>query len=213
MKRVFVFLVCFLAVSSAAWCQKHEIGVHGGGVVGNPVGKNNGSDVAGGFNAGFYYRYVPIKWIGVQSGISYQFLNENQEYLINRGALKNALVIPLQAVVFPKFRFNLTGGVYMKTLFGKTVTSDEVHNSVQSPHAKMYPLSKHAVFGYAAGIAWNRKFCRIALSFRQDINSWMDRQEHKRVLQMDGRYFFLEHTPKSMTFNLSVEVPLWRFRK
>ena len=169
--------------------------------------------MAGGFNAGFYYRYVPIKWIGVQSGISYQFLNENQEYLINRGALKDALVIPLQAVVFPKFRFNLTGGVYMKTLFGKTVTSDEVHNSVQSPHAKMYPLSKHAVFGYAAGIAWNRKFCRIALSFRQDINSWMDKDEQRHVLHEAGEDIFLEHTPKSMTFNLSVEVPLWRFRK
>lgn len=119
MKDIFVLLVCFLTVSSTAWCQKHEIGVHGGGIIGNPIGKNNSSDVAGGFNAGVYYRYAPIKWIGVQGGVRYQFFNENQGYWVNRNSLKNALEIPLQVIVFPKYRFNLIGGDIYEESFGK----------------------------------------------------------------------------------------------
>ena len=213
MKDIFVLLVCFLTVSSTAWCQKHEIGVHGGGIIGNPIGKNNSSDVAGGFNAGVYYRYAPIKWIGVQGGVRYQFFNENQGYWFNRNSLKNALEIPLQVIVFPKYRFNLIGGIYMKNLLGRTVTSDEVHNSEQTIEAQMYKMSKKPIFGYEVGVAWNRKNCRIVFSFRQDINSWMDKQDQKSVLQTQGRYFFMKHVPKSMTFNISVEIPLWRFRK
>lgn len=81
--------------------QKHEVGVLGGAMVGYGVGKANYRTMDGGFRAGAYYRYVPNRWVGVQSGLYYQYFNENRGYLVHRRALFNSLVIPVQAVVFP----------------------------------------------------------------------------------------------------------------
>ena len=99
------------------WAQKHEVGAMGGFVLGGPVGQVNG--IYGGGEGGAYYRYVPNKWIGLQGRLNYQYLVEDSG---NWSKLRHSVVEPLRAVVFPKFRFSLVGGLFMRQVFGETKT-------------------------------------------------------------------------------------------
>ena len=99
-------------------------------------------------------------------GLYYQNFDESGNMLIHRAALHNNLVIPVRAIVFPKFCLSLLGGVYMKNMLGKTVTSDRVYTFWVEPdgskvpafdeNTKFYALDKKPVWGYEVGFAWNR---------------------------------------------------------
>ena len=155
-------------------------------------------------------------------GLYYQNFDESGNMLIHRAALHNNLVIPVRAIVFPKFCLSLLGGVYMKNMLGKTVTSDRVYTFWVEPdgskvpafdeNTKFYALDKKPVWGYEVGFAWNRKHFRMLLSFRKDMNSWMKRSDLLGMEKVLGRRMIGE-LPKSSTLNLTIEVPLWRCKK
>ena len=176
----------------------------------------------GGWYAGAYYRYVPNKRIGAQGGLYYQNFDESGTQRSTVAALHNNLVIPVRAIVFPKFCLSLLGGVYMKNMLGKTVTSDMVYTFGVEPdgskvpafdeNTKFYALDKKPVWGYEVGFAWNRKHFRMLLSFRKDMNSWMKRSDLLGMEKVLGRRMIGE-LPKSSTLNLTIEVPFWRCKK
>ena len=219
--RLLLFGLLFL-MALPGLGQKHEVGAAGGGMVGYAEGKFNNTTMKGGWYAGAYYRYVPNKWIGAQGGLYYQNFDESGDMLIHRAALHNNLVIPVRAIVFPKFCLSLLGGVYMKNMLGKTVTSDRVYTFWVEPdgskvpafdeNTKFYALDKKPVWGYEVGFAWNRKHFRMLLSFRKDMNSWMKRSDLLGMEKVLGRRMIGE-LPKSSTLNLTIEVPLWRCKK
>lgn len=198
--------------------QKHEVGAAGSFVLGYPQGKDNSSELRCGWRAGAYYRYVPNKWIGLQSGVYVQGFDENRELLYDLDACKYALVVPVQAVVFPRFPVSLVGGLSLRQLFGET----RVFYWIEDPNEEFLQegtikLSKHPVLGYEAGVAWNRRHFRVVLSVRGDLTSWLDKGDYALAVEYlgvssDRRYYngFLAHRPKSFTYNLTLEIPIWR---
>ena len=204
--------------------QKHEVGVDGGFLFGNPVGKANNDNLKGGGKGGVYYRYVLNKWIGVQGGLDYQNFVEDGEYLDKEMALRHSLTVPVRAVVFPRSRFSILGGLYMRKLFGDTKRtwwkdryefSEEGgdHNTFDKVRVR---FGNRPVWGYEAGVAWNHKSWRLVVSFRKDLSSWMLKKEYNRVAeQFFAPWFddFPREMPKSTTCHLTVEVPLWRAKE
>lgn len=215
------YLITFLGIifSVSLFGQKHEVGAAGSFVLGYPQGKDNRSELRCGWRAGAYYRYVPNKWIGVQSGVYVQGFDENRELLCDLDACKYALVVPVQAVVFPKFPVSLVGGLSLRQLFGETRVAYQKQidtgNGVVNQGGTIN-LSKHPVLGYEVGVAWNRRHFRVVLSMRGDLTSWLDKGDYALAAEhlgvSDGRYYggFLAHRPKSFTYNLTLEIPIWR---
>lgn len=186
----------FLLLNLSAYTQKHEIGIGGGWIQGYPEGKKNSNIIYGGWNAGAYYQYIPSQWIGIQSGLYFERQNPKHD---------NHCLIPIKAIVFPKFRFSLIGGVYMRNMLNSYLFSDSYDAAV---HKKLYVnFPTKPAWGYELGAKWNMKYCRLILSYRQDFSSW--------VYSKDIRYirlysWYTEFTPKRNTFSLEVEIPLWR---
>lgn len=202
MKTVFKFMLINLGFLFAlsVHAQKHEVGVNGGWLSGYPYGKSTSSVMQGGWSAGGYYRYTLNKWVGAESGLEYT----RKKYEFEGDNWENSLSIPLNVVVFPKFRFSLFGGIYFRNRLGKKtvllghkpMTNEEIFLQVE----------KSPVWGYAAGVKWNMKYCRLVFSCKQDMNSWLknfDRMWHG----ID------EKAPKSFSINLTAEIPLWRNKK
>lgn len=190
---------CLLLVVSAK-AQKHEVGVNGGWLSGYPYGKSASSVMQGGWSAGGYYRYTLNKWIGAESGLEYT----RKKYDFAGDVWENSLSIPLNVVVFPKFRFSLFGGIYFKNRLGKKTIS--LGYNPYTNEETFLPVEKSPVWGYAAGVKWNMKYCRLVFSCKQDINSWLknfDRMWHG----ID------EKAPKSFSLNITAEIPLWRNKK
>ncbi len=191
-----MYLCCLLMLAVLpGWAQKHEVGATGGFVLGGPVGQVNG--IYGGGEGGAYYRYVPNKWIGLQGRLNYQYLVEDSG---NWSKLRHSLVVPLRAVVFPKFRFSLVGGLFMRQVFGETKT-----------WGGQFRFSKHPALGYEAGVAWNHRHWRLVLSLQKEFSSWMSEKEYDKASER-GVYLWASR-PKSATFHLALEVPLWWGRK
>lgn len=190
-----VLLGLLLMAVLPGWSQKHEVGAMGGFVLGGPVGQVNG--IYGGGEGGAYYRYVPNKWIGLQGRLNYQYLVEDSG---NWSKLRHSVVVPLRAVVFPKFRFSLVGGLFMRQVFGETKT-----------WGGQFRFSKHPALGYDAGVAWNHRHWRLVLSLQKEFSSWMSKKEYDKALERG--VFLWKSRPKSATFHLALEVPLWRGRK
>lgn len=221
--RLLLFgLLLLMALSGLG--QKHEVGVDGGFLFGNPVGKANNDNLKGGGKGGVYYRYVLNKWIGVQGGLDYQNFVEDGEYLDKEMALRHSLTVPVRAVVFPRSRFSILGGLYMRKLFGDTKKTCHIYGSGweetqdgSSLFDKMrVRLGNRPVWGYEAGVAWNHKSWRLVVSFRQDFTSWMLKDEHEIIYRKYDYAFagrFPQKLPKSTTCHLTVEVPLWRAKK
>ena len=181
--------------------QKHEVGVDGGFLFGNPVGKANND-----------------------KGLDYQNFVEDGEYLDKEMALRHSLTVPVRAVVFPRSRFSILGGLYMRKLFGDTKKTCHIYGSgweETQDGSSLFDktrvrLGNRPVWGYEAGVAWNHKSWRLVVSFRQDFTSWMLKDEHEIIYRKYDYAFagrFPQKLPKSTTCHLTVEVPLWRAKK
>ena len=77
MKNLLILSGLLLLIALPGLGQKHEVGAAGNFVLGYPQGKDNSSELRCGWRAGAYYRYVPNKWIGLQSGVYVQGFDEN----------------------------------------------------------------------------------------------------------------------------------------
>lgn len=197
--RYIIFIYLFLFAISA-YAQKHEVGVNGGGVFGYPGGKSTNGTIRSGWSAGGYYRYTLNKWVGAESGLEYV----RKKYEFDKDIWENSLSIPLNVVVFPKFRFSLFGGIYFRNRLGKNTVS--LGYFPGDDEESFYQVEKRPVWGYTAGVKWNMKYFRLVFSCKQDMNSWMkdfDRMWHG----ID------EKAPKSFSFNITAEIPLWRNKK
>lgn len=196
----FVLLNLCLVFVFSVHAQKHEVGVNGGWLSGYPYGKSASSVMQGGWSAGGYYRYTLNKWIGAESGLEYT----RKKYDFAGDVWENSLSIPLNVVVFPKFRFSLFGGIYFRNRLGKKTVS--VGHKPMTNEEIFLQVEKSPVWGYAAGVKWNMKYCRLVFSCKQDMNSWLknfDRMWHS----ID------EKAPKSFSLNITAEIPLWRNKK
>lgn len=192
--------LCFLSTLHA---QKHEVGINGGGTFGYPKGKNNNNTLKSGWSVGGYYRYTFNKWVGVESGLEYA----RTKYVFGDKEWENALTIPLNAIVFPSFRFSLFGGIYLKNRLETTTLLNG--SFFQTNTRTFYQVEKKPVWGYTAGIKWNMKHCRLAIFGKQDLNSWI--KDFDKVLSYEGWY--LKEPFKSFSINIALEIPLWRQRK
>ena len=103
MKTVYVLLFLLIAGSVAA--QRHETGISGGGLLENSAGEVNNSNWNGGWMTGAYYKYSPVKWIGLQTGIYYK--NVGRDLNTSKLTPRGSILFPLSAVVFSGFKFNL----------------------------------------------------------------------------------------------------------
>ena len=170
------------------WSQKHEVGAMGGFVLGGPVGQVNG--IYGGGEGGAYYRYVPNKWIGLQGRLNYQYLVEDSG---NWSKLRHSVVVPLRAVVFPKFRFSVVGGLFVRQVFGEAKV---IYEKPSKPGdvaiwGGQFHFSKRPAFGYEAGVAWNHRHWRLVLSLQKEFSSWMSKKEYDKVSE-HGIYLLVQ---------------------
>ena len=207
--RRLLYLFCLLMLAVLpGWSQKHEVGAMGGFVLGGPVGQVNG--IYGGGEGGAYYRYVPNKWIGLQGRLNYQYLVEDSG---NWGKMRHSVVVPLRAVVFPKFRFSVVGGLFVRQVFGeaKVIYEKPSKSGDVAIWGGQFHFSKRPAFGYEAGVAWNHRHWRLVLSLQKEFSSWMSKKEYDKVSE-HGIYLWASR-PRSATFHLALEVPLWRGRK
>lgn len=199
MKIIYILLFLLLARSTIA--QQHEAGFSGSWFRTCPEPRNNLAWFWGG-EAGVYYKYTPIKWFSLQTGIHYKHILQEPD---KRGLDKRgSIVMPLRAVFFSSSRYNLIGGVYMEHL-----TDDLRYIKTQDPSTgyKTYgKIAKKPAWGYEAGIKRNMKYCNLMLTYRQCFSSWM-----KDYLEVQWNYNpTLYAAPKSRSVHLSVEIPIWR---
>lgn len=198
LKFILVNLCLVLFVTGKA--QTHEVGVHGGWVIGYNSGRDNTSTMTGGWTAGGYYRYTVNRWVGAEGGVDYSRKRFEFYYQL----WENSISVPVSLVVFPKFRFSLFGGLYMKNRLGTTTFKGGYDFDMN----KIPPseLKKRPAWGYHAGIKWNMKYFRFVASCQQDLTSWV-----ADFSQIQG--WICQHPIKSFYINLTAEIPLWRNRK
>lgn len=198
-----IFLIILVLPSLA---QKHEVGIQGGWLYGYPHGKTNSNTMYGGWDVGGYYRYSLNKWVGAESGLDYT----RKKFYFKRDLWENSLSIPLNVVVFPKFRFSLFGGIYLKNRLGTNTLSETIIKSdglgLKTMEYSSYQVEKKPVWGYTVGAKWNMKYCRLVVSCKQDITSWM--KDFHKVWYYVG--YPLVKPYKSFSLNLTAEIPLWR---
>ena len=200
MKTVYVLLFLLIAGSVAA--QRHETGISGGGLLENSAGEVNNSNWNGGWMAGAYYKYSPVKWIGLQTGIYYK--NVGRDLNTSKLTPRGSILFPLSAVVFSGFKFNLSGGIYIEHL------TDNLRYVIgYLPETKTYiydKIDKRPAWGYELSGKWNMKYCNLVFTFQKCFSSWM--KDYQKV-----RWDFplIKATPKSTTLYLSLEVPIRRF--
>lgn len=194
----FVLLNLCLVFVFSVHAQKHEVGINGGWLYGYPKGKYTSSSMEGGWSVGGYYRYTMNKWIGAESGLDYI----RKKYQFEKDNWENSLSIPLNVVVFPKFRFSLFGGIYFRNRLGKS-TVLLGYNQITNEKI-FYHVEKNPIWGYTAGVKWNMKYFRLVFSCKQDMNSWI--KDFDRI-RSDIKL------PKSFSFNFTAEIPLWRNKK
>ena len=200
-----IYLLLFLINVGNAIAQRHEAGLSGGILYENATGKENDNQTwFTGWEAGAYYKYTPIKWIGLQTGIYCNHVKKD----LNTSHLnpKGSLVIPIQAVLFSGFRFNLTGGLYLENLTG------QLRYKVENPQEKTYTygkIAKYPALGYQIGGKWNMKYCNIVFIFRKCFSSYIKPKPES----ISWPFQFLSADPKATSIHLSVEIPLWRYGK
>lgn len=181
-----IFTICFLFLIISCFAQikngKHEVSLAGGYLLVDPDTDLNKH----GFSINALYSYIPIKWFGIQTGIQY---NYTQNYCYGKDTIHAPLQIPLYIVLFPKFKFSLTGGVYYEIVTGKLV--EDAHY-----------MEKQNVWGYELGIRKNWKHIRLKLAYKKGITPWY----HEKP----GAHAY--PSKKSRAFNATIEIPIWRNR-
>lgn len=200
----FVLVALCLVFFVTAKAQTHEVGVHGGWLTGYNAGRENTSTMTGGWTAGGYYRYTVNKWFGVESGLDYT----RKKLEIGHDLWENSLSVPVNVVVFPKFRFSLFGGLYMKNRLGTTILSGGTSSATGKEST--WELKKKPAWGYEAGVKWNMKYFRFVVYCKQDMISWVKDNDQIRKWYAWTRF---PHTIKSFSIKLTAEIPLWQSRK
>lgn len=202
--KYIVLIFCLVLVFSVQ-AQKHEVGVQGGWLYGYPYGKTNSRTMHGGWNVGGYYRYTLNKWVGAESGLDYT----RKKFEFEGELWENSLSVPLNVVVFPKFRFSLFGGIYFKNRLGTNTLSKTIMKSdglgLVTIEYSSYQVEKKPVWGYTVGAKWNMKYCRLVISCKQDMTSWI--KDFHKVWDYEG---WIVKPYKSFSLNLTAEIPLWR---
>lgn len=197
-----ILLINFILILTlSVQAQKHETGILGGWLYGNPEGKANSTTMHGGWNAGGYYRYTWNKWLGIESGLEYT----RKKIYVNDEEWESSLSVPLNAIVFPSFRFSIFGGIFFKNHFEHITMSYFIPQTTQQ---SIYKVEKKPVWGFTAGLKWNMKYCRLGFSYKQDLTSWMKNFKEIQSHSLDMREAF-----KGFSMNITAEIPIWRSKE
>lgn len=196
MKYLIVCLLVLSAIFSQA--QRHETGVAAGGFYANTLGKTDHTWY-GGWSGGIYYKYTPLKWVGIQSGLYYQNVSRRLSLSSN---LKHSLVLPIRLILFSDFRFNFLGGIYMENLMGNFRSSDHYDEGIKD--FQYINFDKKPIFGYEIGGKWNMKYFNLVIAYRRDFTSWMNDVNRIHI------YTAIKEAPKASAIHATLEIPIWR---
>lgn len=183
-----------LGVSSVSAQKLHNIGVAGGYMMIN-IKEKKLENFDKGYNLGAYYMFVPSRFAALQTGLFYRYLNS--KYVTELSSLKHIGMIPLELILFPRFRINVIGGIYWQHFFGKP--NKTLGESVVPLYMDKLYKQRNAM-GAVCGLKVNLKYCFLRIDCRSSYRGWL--QGRKKTSEYGQSY-------KDISMNFSLELPLW----
>lgn len=185
-----ILLSTLLFFLTAVCTGQKKDGVHQISVSGGYLSVYRGADInLNGFSVATFYHYTPLRWVGLQTGVQY---NYTKSYFGNDAHIHAPVQLPLYLVIFPGFRFSITGGIYYEFISG------HLPEDFVTPYMKV-----QNVWGYGIGLRRNFRPLNIKLEYKKAMKPWYTPLP-EAVSDKDRT---------SWSINVMIEVPIWRNHK